>query len=233
VSIQQEANEICNTLQTDLVKKWDGKDCILELKKANGQWKQMEWVGWFFEFKAFQILTSKLGGTIGPKYGNTTFDYMKSGLVWDFKSHIKNASSHPWAILNDSEAVDACISNYNSLGFVIAEGTADYDEDGSFKSWHDALKGGKSDYEKERIRRGAPSRKRKISLNVERFRIIYLTKQYLQDGIAKGWINYFQKNMRNANGSARRNKYMINVGRIPSDILLGCGRLGAQTTLGS
>ena len=232
MSVQNDVDEICEVLRRQLAKKWDGKECILELKKANYQWRQMEWIGWFFEYKAFKILQEELGGKIGPKYGNTQFDYLRNNHVWDFKSHIDNASSHPWAILNDCEAVDHCLDEYNGLGFIIARGTAEYDEDGSFKAWHDSLKGKRSDYEKERIRRGARSRRRKISLSVTTFQIFRINNEVLQKGIGLGWVKEFQKGMRNADGSPRRSKYMINVERIPSSSVLGCGVKDIQTTLG-
>lgn len=232
MSIQNDVDEICEVLHKHLERRWDGKECILELKEADYQWKQMEWIGWFFEYKAFKILKEELGGDIGPKYGNTQFDYLRNDIVWDFKSHIDNASSHPWAILNDSEAVDCCLEDYKGLGFIIARGNAEYDENESFKAWHDSLKGKRSDYEKERIKRGAPSRKRKISLIVTKFQIFRITKDVLQEGIKSDWVREFQKGMRNADGSLRRSKYMIDVDRFLSSSVLGCGLKSVQTTLG-
>ena len=70
---------IKNTLEQNLSENWDGKDCILELKTAsendgvNHGWKQMEWIGWYFEWKARQILNNQLGGTIGPKYRSVMY----------------------------------------------------------------------------------------------------------------------------------------------------------------
>ena len=111
-----EAKEICKILLSEIVSNWDGKKCILELKKAKYQWRQMEWIGWYFEYKAYQVLSSKLGGETGPKYGRTQFDYLRNGFVWDFKAHIESSSSHPWAIMNDCEAVDSCIDEYGDIG---------------------------------------------------------------------------------------------------------------------
>ena len=34
-----------------LPKFWDGKSCVLELKDADYQWKQMEWWAFYFEYK--------------------------------------------------------------------------------------------------------------------------------------------------------------------------------------
>jgi hypothetical protein len=222
MGLNEDVSEMCKILESELQRRWDGKECILELKDADYQWKQMEWVGWYFEWKAFNILSKKLGGTIGPKYGNMRFDYLRNQRVWDFKAHITNASSHPWAILNDCEGVDNCIDEFKGLGFIIARGEATYDDDGTLKDWHDRLKGKKSAYERERIRRGAPSRRRKTSLNVEKFQIIYMTKSILQDGLERNWLKYFQRGMRNADGSSRRAKYRINVDMAPANAVIGC-----------
>ena len=49
------------------------------------------------------------------------------------------------------------------MGLILAMGEATYnDEKRTFQRWHEELKGGKSKYEKERIKRGAWSRLRKV-----------------------------------------------------------------------
>jgi hypothetical protein len=141
---------------------WNGKQAILELREADYQWKQMEWIGWYFEFKARKIVMGGLGGTKGPRYGSTEFDY-QGRHVWDFKAHIENAASHPWTIINDKEAVNLCIRSFGGMGIILAYGLAEYDDEGgTFKSWHDQLKGGRSDYETERIRRGPHQGKERL-----------------------------------------------------------------------
>lgn len=231
MSVQNEVDEICKVLRSHLQRNWNGKECILELKESEYQWKQMEWIGWYFEHKAFQILREEIGGERGPKYGNTDFDYLRNGYVWDFKSHVDNASSSRWTILNDSEAVGKCLEEYGELGFIVARGIAEYDEDGSFKKWHDALKGKKSNYEKERIKRGAPSRKRKTEFKVTGFQVFRITDDILEKGLDSRWIGGFQKGMRNADGSPRRQKFMIVLDEIPSGAILGCNIKCVQTTL--
>ena len=84
--IIQEADEILSVLAKTLPKKIDGKEAILELKRINYNWKQMEWIGWYFEHLLFTTIIDALGGTGGPTFGNTAFDYKKK-FVWDFKTH--------------------------------------------------------------------------------------------------------------------------------------------------
>ena len=63
----------------------------------------------------------------------------------------------------------------------------------------------------ERIKRGAPSRKRKKSFNLCKIYILWLTEEILEKGLNEKWIGFFQENMRNADGTARRAKYKLKV----------------------
>jgi len=217
----REANQILNLLTTALSHNVDGKEAILELKRINYNWKQMEWIGWYFEHLLFTKITGTLGGTAGQTFGNTTFDYKKN-YVWDFKAHpilTSNGTQNEPMILNDKEAVDLCIRQYNGIGFVIVYGYAVFDQTGQFKAWHDTLKGGHSEYERERIERGAPSRIRKSAFKIDHIEALFFNNsEELNRGITEGWITSFQEGMRNANGSPRRPKYAIKTLRAPDRI---------------
>jgi len=218
-NIQREGQEIQSALWDGLPPVWNGKDAILELKSAEYQWKQMEWIGWYFEWKAKRVLIGKLGGSDGPKYGNTRFDYRKE-FVWDLKAHPGNSRTL-FTILNDVEAIDRSIREFGTIGFILAVGTVGYDESGSFKPWHDGLKGGVSRYEEERVLRGAKSRRRKISFEVENYLTFALDREDIVRGLSEGWLrDTFQKGMRNADGSSRRAKYSIRLDRGPQELIL-------------
>jgi len=189
---------------------WDGKQCILELKGADYNWRQMEWIGFWFEWKARHLLEGVIGGGGGPTFGRTTFDY-KNQYVWDLKAHPTQGGRSDWVVLNDCEAIDLCIAKHGGIGAIVCSGTAVMDETGEFKLWHDVLKGGVSKYERERIGRNAPSRTRKKSFYVERLSALFFTAPILKSGIAEGWIDRFQEGMRNADGSPRKPKYEINL----------------------
>lgn len=207
---------MAHLLMGQVPSRWDAKQAILELREADYQWRQMEWIGWYFEYKAREIIMEGLGGTKGPRYGSTEFDY-RGKHVWDFKAHIENATSHPWTIINDKEAVDLCMSSLGGMGVILAYGLAEYnDEKGTFKAWHDQLKGGRSDYEAERIRSGAPSRKRKTAFLLKKIEALWLDSERISKGIREDWIRFFQEGMRNANGSPRRTKYMLNLDALPT-----------------
>ena len=220
-AVIQEADQILKILNSTLPKKVDGKAAILELKEADYQWRQMEWIGWYFEHKLFTILTQKIGGHKGPSFGNTTFDYQKN-FVWDFKAHpCKNPKGkiNDPMILNDAEAFDHCIQQYNGIGLIVVHGEAIFDSSGEFKAWHDELKGGHSSYEKERIQRGAPSRKRKCAFEIDHIEALFFGDQtILKKGVDDKWITFFQEGMRNADGSPRRPKYALWTTRTPGSI---------------
>jgi len=188
---------------------WDAKESILEMKNGGGrQWKQMEWIGWYFEYKCEKLLTHLFERFQYPKYGNTPFDGLYH-IPWDFKSHVsgdltsgKRKPSN--IVINDAEACEKAIKEYGEFGVIIACGLAKYnDEDRSFQEWHTNLKGGLSNYEILRVARTSNSRLRKTFFEVEEIRFIQITESLLLS------CDSFQKNFRNADGSPRREKVML------------------------
>ena len=219
--VKNEAKQIIEILIRALPKTVDGKEAILELKQNDYNWRQMEWIGWYFEYKLFTLLTEKMQGSNGPVFGKTTFDY-KNQFVWDFKAHpsltAKGTTNDPM-ILNDREAIETCIRENRGLGFIVIYGKAIYDTTGAFKEWHDDLKGGPSSYEQERIRRNAPSRKRKSAFEIDRIEAVFFNSQSeLDRGVQEKWITFFQEGMRNADGSPRRAKYALWTMKAPDSI---------------
>lgn len=205
---------IVKALAKELLGKWDGKQCIEFLRKHDYQWRQMEWIGFYFEFRAKQILSSTLGGGTGPTIGNVTIDYAVQGEPWDFKAHPKRPNDG-WVYLNDVDGVDTCALHLGGIGWVIAVGNATYDMDGSFKQWHDDLKGERSAYEVERIARGARSRRRKCSFECTHFLVAKVEgPQAIAGAIADNILTAgMQRGQRNSNGQSRRAKYGIHMTR--------------------
>lgn len=133
-----------------------------------------------------------------------------------------NPSGRDDAIMNDCEAVDACIASHSGLGFFTAIGVATYDGYREFKKWHGSLKGGVSDYEKERVARGASSHRRKISFHVKEFKGVFLeNKEAVKQALSEGWLpNQGRVGWRNPDGSPRRSKYMIDMCMVPSWVMV-------------
>lgn len=217
----KEGLKIKNILENEYPEYLDGKECIIEMKRNGSKnWRQMEWAGWYFEEKSFNILVEKIGGSKGTKFGNTVFDYKKR-YIWDFKFHALKGGDE-WCIMNDSEAIFNAIKENGSLGFCVCQGIVTYDDiNQSFKKWHDKIKGKTSNYEIERIRRGASSRRRKIGFKISNFlTYAFCNTEEIENGVNKGWIKGFQKNFRNADGSPRRSKLQISLKRIPNDLII-------------
>lgn len=55
-------------------KSWDGRDSIIEMKESGySQWKQMEWIGFYFQFLCERYLSDFMK-IPGSRYGNVSFD---------------------------------------------------------------------------------------------------------------------------------------------------------------
>jgi hypothetical protein len=191
---------------------WDGRKSILEMKEEKfNQWKQMEWIGFYFQFLCGKLLKNIMS-IPGPRYKNVEFDGFKE-IPWDFKSHAINTSSHQ-IIVNDSEATANAIRDYSSVGLILALGEVKYnDEKRTFQKWHERLKGGKSKYELERIQRGAWSRLRKTEFNLKQISFIKIDDAVLIK------CGSFQRDFRNSNGQPRREKVLLDLEKLNEEIV--------------
>ena len=217
---QREFELISDEIRKAIPREVDGREAILKMKnEGSTNWRQMEWIGFWFEHFVQSQLKNALSATTGPTYGSTTFD-LKRNYVWDLKSHPINITN---LILNDVNAIKSCIKDQGGLGFVILSGSVDYDgEEMGFKKWHDQLKGGISAYEKERVGRKAPSRRRKTKFMPTKVDGIWFDSfSQIEMALSKGHMAYFQKGMRNSNGKPRPEKIMIKNTSLIEDYLIG------------
>ena len=193
---------------------WDGRKAILEMRDSGyPHWKQMEWIGFYFQF----LCDTKLPPLVkipGPKYGRVEFDGF-SEIPWDFKAHPdKNANGqdNKSVIVNDSLAIAEAIKQFGGAGLILAIGDAKYnDEDRSFQVWHQELKGGLSNFEKERILRKVPSRLRKTEFRLREIKLILL-----DDKKVRG-LGSFQEGFRNSDGSPRNAKVFLDLESITAE----------------
>ena len=193
---------------------WDGRKAILEMRDSGyPNWKQMEWIGFYFQF----LCDTKLPPLVkipGPKYGRVEFDGF-SEIPWDFKAHPdKNANGqdNKSVIVNDSLAIAEAIKQFGGAGLILAIGDAKYnDEDRSFQVWHQELKGGLSNFEKERILRKVPSRLRKTEFRLREIKLILL-----DDKKVRG-LGSFQEGFRNSDGSPRNAKVLLDLESITAE----------------
>ena len=187
----------------DIPVNWDGKSSIKELKSKDFQWRQMEWMGFYFEYLCEKYLATKGFKIPGEKYGKVEFDSIRN-INWDMKSSAIQSNNHT-CILNDQVAFDKSIEKYGSHGIILAMLDVEYnDENRSFQKWHSKLKGGLSEYERKRIERNAASRYRKTKAKVIQILLLVITdsnKEYLGT----------YKQGRNSNDKSRNFKYMLNI----------------------
>ena len=193
---------------------WDGKNAILEMKEGGSRnWKQMEWQGWYFQY----LCNSHFKGILdmpGKTYGNVEFDAF-SEITWDFKSHASTSKSRD-IICNDTEAILNTIADYGYYGIILAVGEAEYnDEDGTFKAWHDDLKGEKSKYVLEQENKYGKSRIRKTKFVLSKIDFACFDLEALRQCGGS-----FQEGFRNADGSLRRKKVSISTRKIPNDVFI-------------
>lgn len=217
----EEATAATDVLEDTFSPRIDGRDAVLALKEADYNWKQMEWQGWYFEYEAFDALVSTLGGDVGPTFDSTEFDYQRHN-VWDLKAHSTTTPSgneRRDMYLNDKTSVEECIRVHDGIGFIIAHGDPEYDDDDrSFYHWHQELKGGKSEYVKRREERDAPSRERKQAFHLDRISAYYVPSiAVLRDGEDEGWIRPRSQG-RNADGSERPKKYALYPDKVPESV---------------
>ncbi len=212
MSFHETAHALGDILCKSIRKHWDGKQCIMEMRDSgNRHWKQMEWIGFYFQFCCDVHLQSIM--TIPcSRYGKVEFDGFLE-MPWDFKAHAINTSSHQ-IIVNDSQAIATAVKEYGSVGLILALGKVTYNDEGrTFQKWHEELKGGKSKYEIERIQRGAWSRLRKTDFDLQQISFIQITDKTLIK------CGTFQKDFRNSDGNPRKSKVLIDLEKIREEIL--------------
>lgn len=191
------------SLLSNLPTSWEGKKSILELKKANFNWRQMEWWGFYFEYLCY----SRLKGAFaipGDRYGKTRtacFD-IKRSINWDLKAKAIKSDDHR-SILNDTEAMNWSIREYGAHGLIIALCDVEYNDDNrTFQKWHQELKGGKSKYEINREQRTSVSRYRKTYAELREILFLLVTSKNISS------LGIHQQG-RNSNGKPRPPKYML------------------------
>lgn len=204
-------------LLTPLPAVWDGRKAILEMRDLGyPHWKQMEWIGFYFQF----LCDTRLPPFVkipGPKYGKVEFDGFLE-MPWDFKAHPNknaNGQDNKSVMVNDRLVITKAIKQFGGVGLILALGDAEYnDEDRSFQMRHQGLKGGLSDFEKERILRKVPSRLRKTAFRLREIMLISLDAKILKES------GSFQKGFRNSDGSPRKAKVLLDLENIIAEKII-------------
>ena len=72
--------QILKTKLETIPQVWDGKTSILELRENNFQWRQTEWIGFWFEYWCKNNLSDIMEIPYHNKIKNVTFD-----AFWKFE----------------------------------------------------------------------------------------------------------------------------------------------------
>ena len=206
----QEARLLVAALSTICSVEWNGRSCVNEMREADhNQWKQIEWVGWYFEFVGLPAIINAHGG--GPeKIGRTTFDYVRN-YVWDLKTHAEEGVRVPGdfkrpAPLNDKAAMEECLSERGSLGFITLSGAASFEGHVEFDNWHRALRGKASSM-------STSPRRLKVAFKpicLEAY--AFEGECALQEACETGELRVFNQGHQ-ASGAPRNPKYQLNLGK--------------------
>ena len=190
-------------------KTWDGKECIVQMRQEGSKnWRQMEWIGWYFE----HLCVTRLNNVFempGESFRDSkvTFDGSAEGYNFDFKAHAWMTASgkhQPSTVLNDKVSMDESVAKYGRHGLLLALLKCEYDHDGRFKTWHEAIKGSASKYVLDGITSGRISRKRKVRAVVEKYIVLTITKENIHR-------LPIMNQGKNSNGKPRMPKYGINL----------------------
>lgn len=205
--LQSEVRMIKQVLDTATPRYMDGRKSVLEMQGADSDhWRQTEWQGWYFEFKALPALINTLGG--GPKViESTKFDYALF-RPWDLKVHSSTGlgnRKNNGCQLNDQESMKEAVK-VSGLGLIVLSGTPKYDDE-TFSEWHKALRG-KLGPVRRQLKNGF------IPQMIEFFHIANLDE--LERAVSSKVLNQFKQG-KQPTGEARAPKYLLDISKARTD----------------
>ena len=122
-------------------------------------------------------------------------------------------------IVNDLQAIKKAINDFGCVGLIIASGpVVKENESQEFKKWHEKMKddeqkGKKTDYVLKNIERGAPSRRRKVSMKISKISFVKL-----DDDCLKKYSSIHNQG-RNSDGKPREPKVLLDLTKIGKHIV--------------
>jgi hypothetical protein len=208
------SEQLLNKIVTALSKmpnKWDGRQVIQGWKNSGKEeyWRQMEWFGWRFqELCENHLKQTQMFDFTEQRYGYADFDAFAE-IPWDYKAHARqNPLGQQTRKIpgTDRRATLQAIKDYGAAGFILGIGEAVFnDENRSFQQWHQSIKGDLSEYERERINRGASSRVRKTAFTLQEIWIIEIDERLYEK------FEPFMEGFRNKDGTPRKAKVMLDL----------------------
>jgi len=192
----------------------DGKQAILEMKNdGEPYWKEMEWPSYYLSY----LLRKELRDRMQIVEKGRRRICFQGEHPWDVRVKAKE-SKDPRVILTDVKNTDMVFDDGNGFGLIVFFVMTEKDEDGTFRQWHEELKGGSSEYTKKIASEGRKPRIRKKSIYLISGEAWFFPDlESFRSGVEQGWLDEdFARTMRNSNERSRNPKYAINVSEIPN-----------------
>lgn len=210
-----EAESIISELRDSFDNNVRGRDAVEWMRNSNSSnWRQMEWMGFYFEEKSIQVLDIDSGVQIY----NTVFDASRNH-VWDFKTHTlyDSAGNKRYDVyLNDAASIEECVSR-DGIGFIVAHVEPEYDDSGNFYDWHEELKDSHGSYNKRQSDTESPSRVRKSGFSFDKIEAYWIEDmEMLESACREGWMREAVQGV-NSGGNERKSKYKLYPERVPCE----------------
>lgn len=214
-SVRREANRIVSKLGAFFEKRVDGREAVRWMKESgSSNWRQMEWIGFYFEESALTVLDIEQGASIN----NTVFDACGE-YVWDFKTHTvctPSGNKRYEMYLNDAASIEECVS-CDGIGFIVAYVKPEYDTGQSFYSWHEELKESGEAYNKRQSDTSTASRVRKSGFVFDKIESYWIDDmEMLESACREGWMREAVQGV-NSGGNERKSKYKLYPHRVPCE----------------
>lgn len=196
----------------------DGRKAILEMKKRNWNWREVEWPGFYLKRKIPEICIEKYETQFQERNIGKLY-LLKGTYIWDIRFNALGKTQDNIPFMS-KDNIDGIIEEYGGLGLIVVDAEVDSDDDWSFYRWLQEKKG-VSSYELERERNGRAPRKRKKGFRIRQIHAYYFPEEHIHRGPREGWINpNFQRDYRQPGGEPRAGKYQMYLGRIPRNFKL-------------
>lgn len=198
----------------------DGKKAIKWMKNENlPGWREVEWAGFYIRHKLQRLCKEKRPEDFTPIIDRKQYR-VKGKYLWDIR--VRSIERKPKIILNSVINFEKLIQENNGIGLIIPNATMFYDtNEHAFRKWQEKIKGKSSNYVLQSETVGRPPRLRKTGFIITRVFAYYLSEDSINQGLNESWMrNDFQKGMKNADGTLRTPKYIINLKKTPVEYLL-------------
>ena len=75
------------------------------MKEEDGNWRQMEWIGWYYEYLLDKMNIRNNTPYYSPTGRKVYLDYRIDGILTDLKTHVLNSNAKD-IVLNDRKAIE-------------------------------------------------------------------------------------------------------------------------------